>query len=211
MTREEAEAYEAKRRAEIDNACRAVGRYFVTFSQLVWVMRRAIGRAYESDTQPVLMDALFSHLMAYDMARAFFAACTMKTQLDEETEWPIASRLRNIVIAAIEDRNQLAHGDWLLLEGFGPEAGLDPRLARFDLTSGDPRPVLRDVSVETLDRRSDALTRLTELTCEFGEICLPHPSQPHRFTVAERFKLGPQRLSLQPGPKPYASRSEFKD
>jgi hypothetical protein len=203
-------AAEARRQHELDNAYRAVGRYFVSFSEMVWVMRRAIGRSFEAAGQPVLVDAMISGLMANNMARAFFATSAMRTALDEETERPIASRLRNIVLVAIEDRNQLAHGDWLLLQGFGPGAGLEPKLARFDLTSSDPQPVLRDVSVATIDQRSDALSRLNRLLHAFGEICLPSPDQPARFIVAERFELGPERISLRPDSTIYASKSEFK-
>jgi hypothetical protein len=206
----ERQAAEARRRKELDNAYRAVGLYFVRFSEMVWVMRRAIGRSFETNAQPVLVDAVISEMMAYNMARAFFATCAMNTALDEKAEQPIASRLRNVVIAAIEDRNQLAHGDWLLLQGFGPGAGLEPKLARFDLTSSEPGPILRDVPVATIDQRSGALSRLSRLLYAFGEICLPSPNQPARFTVAERFELGQERISLRPDSDVYASKSEFK-
>ncbi len=210
--REKAEQEEARYRTERDAMYRAVGQYFVAFSVVVGTMRRALGRVFEKPGQePMLVEALFSDLMAMNMARAFFAACSMMADpSQDDTEQTIAKRLNAIVKAAIEDRNELAHGDWLLLLGFGPDAGLRPRLSRFRLTSGSPRPELLDVSPPTLDKRSDALHRLQSLVQEYGEICLPEPGTTAAYRVREVFAIEGERLVRIGWPHGYASKSEFR-
>lgn len=211
MGREKAEEEEARYAAERDATYRAVGRYFISFSRLVAEMRRALGRRLDQpEYDSMMFEALFSELMAMSMSRAFFAACSMlaKPPLDE-SERKIAKRLNAIVRVAIEDRNELAHGDWLLLRGWEPDAGLEPKLTRFRLTSGNPRPELVDVSAPTLEKRSDALDRLNRLVREFGELCLPDPNATPPYGVGERFSLEAEQLSLRPSGIS-ASQSEFR-
>ncbi|HEX4435659.1 MAG TPA: hypothetical protein VH061_02585 [Solirubrobacteraceae bacterium] len=212
MGREQAEREEARFAAERDVIYRAVGQYFVAFSVVVGSMRRALGRGFERPGQePMLVDALFSDLMAMNMARAFFAACSMIADpKQDEVEQEIGKRLNAIVKAAIEDRNELAHGDWMLLQGWEPEAGLEPKLTRFRLTSGNPRPELLDVSPPILDQRSDALQRLHSLVQEYGEICLPEPGWTAPYRVREVFAIEDKRLVRIGWPTGYASRSEFR-
>ncbi len=189
----------------------ATGRYFIAFSVVVGTMRRALGRTLERPEQSMLVESLFSDLMAMNMARAFFAACLMMADpKHDDTEKKIGKRLNAIVKAAIEDRNELAHGDWVLLQGFEPDAGLQPRLSRFHLTSGDPRPELVDVSPPTLNKRSDALERLQSLVSEYGAICLPGRGETAAYRLREAFAVEDERLVRIGWPDGYASQSEFR-
>jgi len=187
----------AEAQAEVKELYRAVGKYFVCFSELVWTMRRAIGAHMEAENQPpFLVDALLSDMQAMNICRAFFGACFKLASLDEE-ERRITKRLNRIIKDTIEERNELAHGDWLLLRDWKPGSGLSPKLARFHLTEADSRPELRPTSVQWLDERSDALERLNAITHEFADICLPASETARMYAgrrVRDFFKLDGKRL-----------------
>jgi hypothetical protein len=212
VSREQAEQEEARFAAERDVIYRAVGQYFILFAVVVGAMRRALGRVFERPGQePMLVDALFSDMMAMNISRAFFAACAMMADpKPDDAEKKIGKRLSAIVKAAVEDRNELAHGDWMLLRGWEPEAGLEPKLTRFRLTSGNPRPEMLDVSPAILDKRSDALHRLHLLVREYGEICLPEPGTNRPWRVREVFEIDGDKFIRIGWPSGYASQSEFR-
>ncbi len=106
----------ADREAQKNDAFRAVGRYVVEFSRLVFNMRFAMERrlANEDPTVPALA---LGELFAGQIADSFFAICQHVGDLDE-AETKVAICLKNDVRDEIKRRNDFAHGDWWI--GLGP-------------------------------------------------------------------------------------------
>ena len=136
-------------------------------------------------------------MMAMNISRAFFGACFKLVEFENGSEKKVAKRLNRIVKETIEERNELAHGDWFLLQGWEPDSGIQPKLARFHLTETDSRPEMLDTSVEWLDERSEAIRRLNGLVHEFGDICLPAAATAHMYAgrrVRDFFLIDGDRL-----------------
>jgi hypothetical protein len=163
----------AKARAETDEAYRAIGRYFVEFSTLTWSMRRSLGAWLEApERPPFLIDTLLSDMMAMSVQRAFFGACLKLNQFDEQ-ELKIVTRLRSRTKATIEDRNDLAHGDWMFSRGITVGSTLEPKLLQFRLTGSETAPLLRDASPAELDAKSDEVRALGRKLDILGNLCIP--------------------------------------
>jgi hypothetical protein len=87
----EREAEEAKRREEVDDAYRAIGYYFVAFSQLVFRMRFLMSRRLtkQHDKQE-LGELAFGTAMAQQIADSFFSMCRFERR---HLQWPRVRRL----------------------------------------------------------------------------------------------------------------------
>jgi hypothetical protein len=173
--------------AEAQEIHRAVGRYFVTFSAIPWNMRRALGgRLQSGDQLPYLVDTLLSDMMAMHLSRAFFGAALMLNTLDDD-EQAVAKRLKNRLKAAIEERNELAHGDWMITHALDQDTGewgpMETLITRFGLTKGDGRVELKQMPPTLLDARSDVLGQLASHVHVYGAVCLPalNSTEPNEY------------------------------
>jgi hypothetical protein len=105
---------DAERQRQRDDAYRAIGRYIVTFSEMFGFMRQTMS---ERLTRPggdfALAELALAEYTAYPIMHAFFAMCRTLGNLDA-TEKRIATWLLKRVGERIEQRNRIAHGDWLL-------------------------------------------------------------------------------------------------
>ena len=168
---------EAAHDAQTNDAYRAVGRYFVEFSRLIREMRRVMvwRVARGGDTQEHLAELLLGEAMPSGIANAFFGMCRLVGALDED-EKRVESRLRDDVKAAIQTRNDFAHGDWFV--GAPPslvphlDAIHDPLLRRTipNRTEGPTKELI--LSVNEMDERTDDLEALARLVMEFGSLAL---------------------------------------
>lgn len=154
-----------ERQGQIDDAYRAIGRYAVEFSQLVFSMRetmnRYLARPYIHSREIALV---FGELPAQLIANAFFGMCAMVADFDDD-ETKVAKAFRNAVNRTIEERNYFFHGDWRV---WGDPAMVDR-----------VRPVRSkgpfehtNLTAAELDERVIALQRLRRAITEFGVLCL---------------------------------------
>lgn len=154
---------------ERDDAYRAVGRYVVEFSRMIFFMRLGLeGELFGGNR--VLIDQLFEKASADKIRRLFFAVCKDKAKPDK-SEKKIVDRLEARVRREVRRRNEFAHGDWWI--GFGRKddgtAG-DPLVGRLSQTKGG----LKELPVAEIDQISSAVYELRQLVAEFGDICLGH-------------------------------------
>ncbi len=161
---------------ERDDAYRAIGRYVVTFSELVRTMRDIVCQhvAKEAKDFP-LPSLLLGEATPQVIANAFFGMCRMDGDFDREEE-KVARTLGNEVSKTIHTRNDIAHGDWwignIALEEGRKARVMPPRLVRtLPARSEGPRKIL-DLSVEDIDALSDGLDGLLPLIEEFGNLAL---------------------------------------
>lgn len=161
-----------------NEAYRAIGRYVVTFSELVREMREMTSERVARGVADMDVSALLlGEAPAEGISTAFFGVCRAVGELDDEEEriWNI---LRSEVREAIETRNDIAHGDWwignLALSESGPKV-MPPRLIRIrPVRSEGPRKVL-DLTVKDIDALSDRLEALLGLIEDFGRLALELP------------------------------------
>jgi hypothetical protein len=171
---------EAEHQRQTDDAYRAVGRYVVEFSRLIFHMRFAVARRLtQPGDGPLLGEMALGEATAYPIANAFFGICRVTNELDAD-EQKVASKLRSDVKAAIEARNDVAHGDWWIgLARKGAETIHDPIVIRIH-PDGSKGPVdLKELTAGELDGMSESLVQLRNLVAEFGEICLGPDEQTH--------------------------------
>lgn len=158
--------------AEKDDAYRAVGRWFVEFSRLLFHMRLCMEDRLGQSDDPMLAKLALGEMTADPLANAFFGMCLHAVDLDDQEE-KVAVRLRKEVRDEIGRRNDFAHGDWWI--GFGVKedgAGGDPALMRTKPSRKKDPWVTREVPITEIDERAEALHDLRQMVAEFGGICL---------------------------------------
>jgi len=143
-------------------AHRAIGRYVAEFSWLVAVMRSAIERQITQD-DPMVARLAVGQSYADSLSNSFFAICERIADFDDE-ERGVATRLKNEVRKAIEDRNDFAHGDWEL-------EFEEPTLARTKPGRKAGAWFARVRPVAEMDEMSDALRYLAGTLNEFAWLC----------------------------------------
>jgi CHASE2 domain-containing sensor protein len=162
---------------------RSIGRYVYEFSQLVAHMREAMTGHLDRSNGGVAAIA-FAEAGPRQVANAFFTMCRTVTHLDPAEE-KTAARIGTRVGEAIDLRENVAEGDWWVgASALGAEA------------------VNR--SAADLDRRSSGLAELTNLTAEYGALCLhlpPYDRGEHKvgdylvLRAGEAVREGPKALS----------------
>jgi transposase len=160
---------------QTDDTYRAIGRYVVEFSRLIFHMRAAVVARMSPDDQRLGMLAL-GEVTAWPIAGSFFAMCRAVTDLDEAEE-KVALELGKRVGKAIEQRNDIVHGDWFVgyLSGFGGTPR-DPALWRIKPSRHKGPFKWTDYPVTDLEVLADGLHELRQLVAEFGAVCLgTHP------------------------------------
>jgi hypothetical protein len=155
----------------VDETHRAIGRYVVAFSYLIYEMREAIQYRLRGDDR-VSAQLAMGEAFASQITNAFFAICEHVTDLDDE-ERQVAIRLKKEVSDAIKDRNDIAHGDWKLRH-----LGLPgPHMLRTKPGRRAGWLVEKTRPVEELEELSGALEDLAETVIEFALLCLRiHPN-----------------------------------
>lgn len=153
--------------ARENDAYRAIGRYVVEFSRLIFFMRLTIIRQLMVDNGRVVdgsvPELVLGEAYADQLTNAFFAICQHVADLDDE-ETGVATRLKTEVKKAIKDRNDLAHGDWWINES-------GPRLSRIKPGRKQGAEISKLLPVTEIDDRSDALRGLN----------LNPPMHPHGY------------------------------
>lgn len=158
----------------VDETHRAIGRYVVAFSYLLYEMREAIEYPLRGD-DPVFAQLAMGEAYASQITNAFFAVCEHAADLDDE-ERQVAIRLKQEVNDAIKNRNDIAHGDWKVRH-----VGLPgPRMFRTKPGRKAGWLVEKARPVEELDGLSEALEELAETVIEFALLCFgvhPHAGE----------------------------------
>ncbi len=199
---------------EPTEAYRAIGRYVVTFSHLVFAMRSAIEqRLMGGRTGYHLVQLAIGEVTATPLANSFFGMCSEEAKLEDDADRKIARTLKQNVMDEINRLNDIAHGDWWpgvtegsptlrpptlvrLKPGRGnfpvrrPWRGVEEEVA--DPIVGTAARTVHSYAIEDLDALSDSVLELTRVTAEFGSICMAErrPGQPvavrSRFAVSEK-------------------------
>lgn len=150
---------------------RAIGRYTVQFSLLVFAMRRIWSGylAKEDEQSRDLLEVSFGSLGASAIADSFFAVCQAVADLDED-EQAICSKLRKGVSEEIGERNNLLHGDWLI--GFWTsDTGPIQRLVRMKASRQTTPVDERTVNPDELNEIATRVERLAGVVWQFGLAC----------------------------------------
>jgi hypothetical protein len=151
---------------ERDDAYRAVGRYVVEFSRLIFHMRLAIEGRLRGSESEVVAARVLSKVGADAIRSNFFALCKESLELIG-VEKEIAKRLDSQVRREIKRRNKFAHSDWWI--GFGKiedGSGGNPTL------SGSGFLFLNEIPTAEIDGFTDTLHELRQQVAEFGDLCL---------------------------------------
>lgn len=161
-----------------DAAYRAIGRYMVAFSHLVYLLRyMVVWRLTSPDPDLYLGELVIGLATAQPISDSFFAMCRYLGELDE-SEQNIANQLQTDVNGKIATRNKIAHGDWWVGELAERDAQtIDAaELVRVhpSARSGDFRKVER-YSADDLDAESERLFELGKLLADFGFCALQLP------------------------------------
>lgn len=153
---------------------RAIGRYMVEFSGLVLTMRDTMSSRLKRADDPLeLIDLAFGEAPAQGIANSFFAFCraTVRPVFDNDEE-AIERNLRKRVLDEIPRRNDIAHGDWLMIRaGSRSSPFIEPALARIKPAHKKGPRTSTPYSPAELDKISDQLSDLTECIFWFGLIC----------------------------------------
>ena len=172
---------EAQVMKEMDDLLRAVGHYFVSFSQLVFRMRYVMSwrLTYATEDKQEFAELAFASASAQQIADAFFSMCRFDGNLNDD-ERAVSKALSTAVNEAITSRNVFAHGD------------LWPELAPSELASSTAEAVLELInmypkrrqgafadleqwSTGRLDERAEELWDLLEQVTEFGALAMGLP------------------------------------
>jgi hypothetical protein len=157
---------------DINEAHRAIGRYFVAFSRLVAHMRGLMSMrlVLKSDDKVELAELAFANATAQPIADSFFAMCRYDGELSE-IEKGVCELLCRAVNDEIAWRNKFAHGDWWISTRYGDPA--QPELIRMKpkASKGVPAELTHHPPNE-MDERSNALWALVRDVVEFGALAL---------------------------------------
>ncbi len=193
-------------KADIDEAHRAIGRYFVAFSRLVAHMRGLMSqRLVIASGDKIELAELAFGVMAQQIADSFFAMCRYDGNLSEP-ERGICELLCRAVDDEIEWRNRFAHGDWWISQRYGDPT--KPELIRVKPKKRKGMPAeLTHHPPKEMDERSDALWTLIEDVVEFGVLALGlrtisrvkehklRSTRPRAYRVEDVFTYTPRRES----------------
>jgi hypothetical protein len=186
---------------EPNEAYRAIGRYVVTFSHLVFAMRSSIeNRLMGGENGYHLVQLALGEAAAAQLANSFFGMCSEEAMLEHDEDRKIARMVKTNVFEEINRRNDIAHGDWWPGVVEGSPVLRDPTLVRLkpgrgnfpkrrpwtgrpeDHFDDEVRPGARTVhhySIADLDALSDCVLDLARVTAEFGALCM-RQGQPRR-------------------------------
>jgi hypothetical protein len=167
-----AQEHQSKWQADISEAHRAIGRYFVAFSRLVAQMRGMMSQrlVIVGDDKVELAELAFANATAQPIADSFFAMCRYDGDLSD-AEKGVCELLCRAVTDEIEWRNKFAHGDWWISPRFGDPA--KPELIRMKPKAREGIPAeLTQHPPKEMDARSDALWALIRNVTEFGALAL---------------------------------------
>lgn len=165
----EIERQQKVRRIREDESHRALGHYVFAFSQLVSQMREAVEYILQGD-DPMNAKLAMGAAYAEQITNSFFAICERQADFDDE-ERGVATRLKKEVKDAIADRNDFAHGDWLLR---WPDQG--PSLLRTKPGRREGAWVERVRPIEEIDAMAEGLEELTNTIYEVAVLCFGiHP------------------------------------
>jgi hypothetical protein len=158
-----------------DEAHRAIGRYVVAFSQLIYQMRIII--VYGMTTDAKLGELALGQATAQQIADSFFGICRYRGNLDS-VEANIANQLQTEVGQKVTERNKIAHGEWWVGGALGG-ARRTLELARLvrvypNRREGDFEQV-DQYSAADLDKISDRLIELRTFVSDFGRGALGMP------------------------------------
>jgi hypothetical protein len=165
---------EAERQRQTDDAYRAIGRYMVEFSRLVFWMKSCMReRLRRIDNPQMLPELVFGEAPAQHIANAFFGMCRLINDDFSTTERQIGDTLASEVGKTIQKRNYIAHADWWV--GFA--APDDEEISAPSLTRVKPMRSkgpfeYEGPSVDQLDESCESMKDLRNLVAEFGEIAL---------------------------------------
>jgi hypothetical protein len=149
---------------ERDDAYRAVGRYVVEFSRLVFHMRLAIEENFAGVANQKLAARVLNRVPADGVRRDFFSLC--KESGLKGAEKDIAKCLEDGVRREVERRNKFAHSDWWIGVGSQDGEAGKPTLSQAGFLA------LTHYSISELDDFSDHLHTLRQQVAEFGDLCL---------------------------------------
>ncbi len=208
---------EEEYRKHVDAAYRAIGKYFVKFSQLVHYMRLMMARRLtRGEATPVLGEVATGEHGHAQIAAAFFTMCRHDNELDGD-EQRVEAALRNRFVKINQKRTDYAHGDWwvgvVLAEPPEEPVVLPPAVVRIRPRTSEPEPeVIREVPVDDLNKECDEIDLLLHYVSVFARICLeeqinvPHhppdvaPILPHgAIRVRDAFEM--EDGKIVPGPK----------
>jgi hypothetical protein len=182
---------------EHDEMYRAIGRYMVEFSGLVLNMRDTMSsRLKRADDPPELIELAFGEAPAQGIANSFFAFCraTTRPPFDSEEE-AIERNLRKRVLDEIPRRNDIAHGDWLMIRaGSRSEPLIKPELARIKPAHKQGPLTSTPYTPAELDAISDRLSDLSRCVWMFGLICTMEES----VRVRDHFRLVKGTAEIRP-------------
>lgn len=169
----------AIREAGVNDTCRAIGRYIVEFSALIYRMRYVLSwRLTRGHDSQELGELAFAHAQAQFTADSYFSMCRFDGDLDEG-EQAVLSALYGAVNDVITDRNSFAHGDWwtdLVPWRTGEVDATTLQLIR--MQPKRRKGAFADMdhwSAEALDERAERMLRLQEDVVEFGCLALGLP------------------------------------
>jgi hypothetical protein len=157
---------------------RAIGRYIVSFSELVSEMRNLVAQHIGGEEKWVLAQMALGEANAMTVANAFFGLCRDAAQFTPVEE-RVAVAVSNEVNEAIATRNDIAHGDWsvgdLKLGDAGTYEVMPPRVIRIvpHRKAGPYKMV--ELAIADLDALSAHLVDLIATVVEFGRLALGMP------------------------------------
>lgn len=165
----------AKRQAAVEDVFRAIGRYFVRFSELVYTMRFLMSfRLTNGEENQELAELAFAGAQAQQIADSFFSMCRYDAEFDADEE-EIAGTLKKAINVVITERNNFAHGDWWIDSAWVADPTviqlirMSPKRHKGDFADLD------HWSASGIDQLTDALQDLLGHAAEFGAIALGLP------------------------------------
>ena len=198
------------------DAYRAIGRYVVTFAQLVYAMRSAIEDRLRGGRNGYhLVQLAIGEANAYQLANSFFGMCSEEAKLEDKDDRKIASTLKGNVETEITRRNDIVHGDWWVWAPEGSQKLPHPTLVRLKPGRGNfperrpwrgleaelaaPRRVkaartVESYTIDRLDELSASVLELAQLTGEFGRRCMSEPKPGDRIQLRGRFAIVGRRV-----------------
>jgi hypothetical protein len=183
-------------REQVGHAYSALGRHIVKFSLIVAEIRQLAARGIAGGERQDRAEVLFGEAAAGVIADGFFGLCQLVGDFNDADK-EIAKALKTRVESAVSFRNRVAHADWLI--GIEEDAGAD-RIEHPEyrlLKRMDKHGAFRDsakLTVEEIDKKTDRLVDLLNVTEEFGRIALGlmilaiengkvvRPAQPYRVS-----------------------------
>jgi hypothetical protein len=173
---------------ERDDAHRAVGRYVVEFSRLIFHMRFAVERCLAGEKDIVIARLALGEAAANQVNDSFFAICSYMADLDDD-EVRVSRHLKKQVREEIKRRNDFAHGDWWI--GFGAKedgAMANPTLWRTKPGRQRQDVFSREIPVPEIDSYSNGLYVLRQQVAEFGDLCLETWPLAHKYNEPVRVR-----------------------